>query len=87
MDDALGPDAWLIARHPPAAPLPEGVELVDLASPPLAPFRAALEAWLDERGGAAAVLVRPDRYVFGAGEPAALIAAWAMALNPLRQAA
>jgi len=52
----------------------------------LAPFRAALAKWLDEHG-AEAVLVRPDRYVFGSGDPAALLAAWAKALHPLPQAA
>ena len=28
------------------------------------------------------VLVRPDRYVFGAGAPRALLDAWAASLNP-----
>jgi 3-(3-hydroxy-phenyl)propionate hydroxylase len=42
----------------------------------LAPFRAAIGAWLDRRD-ADAVLVRPDRYVFGAGPAYALENAFA----------
>ncbi len=66
LDDVLGPGAWLISR-------------ATLAEPRLAPFRAQLTAWLDERG-VEAVLVRPDRYVFGTGDPAALEQAWATRL-------
>lgn len=79
LDDVLGDGAWLISRSPvPAAR--DGLERVALGCAELAPFRARLEAWLDERG-AQAVLVRPDRYVFGAGEPDALVAAWSAALG------
>jgi 3-(3-hydroxy-phenyl)propionate hydroxylase len=66
LEARLGDGAWLIAR-------------ADLEAPELAAFRAPLTAWLD-RLGAEAVLVRPDRYVFGTGAPAALAAAWAEAL-------
>ena len=45
------------------------------------PFRAAVLGWLDQRQ-AEAVLVRPDRYVFGSGAPQALLDAWAASLNP-----
>lgn len=62
LDDVLGAGPWLITR-------------ADLDRPRLAPFRAALAAWLDKQG-VEAVLVRPDRYVFGAGEAGALAAAW-----------
>lgn len=66
LDDILGPGAWLITR-------------ATLAEPRLAPFRAHLTAWFDDRG-VEAVLVRPDRYVFGTGDPAALEQAWATRL-------
>jgi 3-(3-hydroxy-phenyl)propionate hydroxylase len=53
-----------------------------LDEPRLASWRDALAAWLDSRGAPAA-LVRPDRYVFGFGEAAALLDAWRA---PLRKA-
>ena len=62
LDDVLGEGPWLIVRG-----AMDGV---------LAPFAAALDAWLETRD-AEAVLVRPDRYVFGAASPSALQAAWA----------
>ena len=37
-------------------------------------------AWLD-RLGVEAVLVRPDRYVFGSGAPGVLLNAWQASLN------
>ena len=50
--------------------------LAQLAEPGLPSYSLeALGAWLAARG-VPAVLVRPDRYVFGSGDPAALIAAW-----------
>jgi 3-(3-hydroxy-phenyl)propionate hydroxylase len=75
MDDALGAGPWLIDRGP-GGPTTPTISSFGLDSPPLAPFRAALAAWLDARG-VEAVLVRPDRHVFGAGEPGVLLAAWA----------
>ena len=62
LDDALGPGAWLITR-------------AGLSDTTLAPFSEALRAWLDSHH-AEAVLVRPDRHVFGSGDPAALHWAW-----------
>jgi 3-(3-hydroxy-phenyl)propionate hydroxylase len=41
----------------------------------VAPFCVPLLAWLDERG-VDAVLLRPDRYVFGSGDSADLALAW-----------
>jgi 3-(3-hydroxy-phenyl)propionate hydroxylase len=79
MDDVLGAGAWLITRQPFAAP--QGVQAVSLERPELAPFRAGLDAWLGERQ-ADAVLVRPDRYIFGSGDAAALAQAWSAALAP-----
>ena len=54
---------------------------LELDAENLAPFRAALVAWLDQHG-TDAVLVRPDRYVFGTGAPSVLLSAWTQALNP-----
>jgi 3-(3-hydroxy-phenyl)propionate hydroxylase len=79
LDDVLGPGAWLISRSPGGTPR-EGLRVVDLDAEVQAPWRPALQEWLAERG-AAAVLVRPDRYVFGTGEPAALAAGWIEALG------
>lgn len=62
LDDVLGSGHWLITR-------------ASLDQPNLAPFRTALEQWLDAHN-APAVLVRPDRYVFGTGQPDELEAAW-----------
>jgi 3-(3-hydroxy-phenyl)propionate hydroxylase len=67
LDDQLGRGHWLIGR-------------ADLASDRLAPFAGPLAAWLDEIG-AEAVLVRPDRHVFGTGSPAALQKAWTESLG------
>jgi len=79
LDDLLGAGPWLLAR----AGL--GRDAGDCAGGDitirapgdagLAPFRQPLLAWLDEHG-ADAVLVRPDRYVFGTGDADALLAAW-----------
>lgn len=85
LDDLVGRDAWLLTRRSIAAP-PGGPRVLPLDAGVLAPFRAALESWLD-RQGAEAVLVRPDRYVFGAGDPELLLKAWTQSLAPLRQAA
>jgi 3-(3-hydroxy-phenyl)propionate hydroxylase len=80
MDDVLDDGAWLIARRSFAAD-PQGLRIVDLESGALKPFRAALETWLTRRS-VEAVLVRPDRYVFGGGDPAALVSAWTAAMGP-----
>lgn len=62
LDDVLGPEAWLISR-------------TDLDRPDVAPFRAALAGWLDKHS-VEAVVVRPDRYVFGGGAAEDLSATW-----------
>lgn len=62
LDDVLGLGRWLISR-------------ADLGQPALAPFARSLTAWLD-KNQADAVLVRPDRYVFGTGTPAELAGKW-----------
>lgn len=73
LDDVLGRGAWLLSRSPVAAS--EGASAVALDDPVLAPFRAALEGWLNARS-AEAVLVRPDRYVFGTGGADSLRREW-----------
>ncbi|MGA2952978.1 MAG: bifunctional 3-(3-hydroxy-phenyl)propionate/3-hydroxycinnamic acid hydroxylase [Caulobacteraceae bacterium] len=85
LDDALGDTAWLISRTV-VEGATEGIVSVGLTQPELAPFRPALETWLEARG-AEAVIVRPDRYVFGTGEPASLLAIWSRALSPPARAA
>lgn len=82
LDDGLGEGPWLIGRRP--VEDRAAIPLRHLKESVLAPFRADLLRWLDAHG-AEAVLVRPDRYVFGTGEPAALAAAWTTALRPARQ--
>jgi 3-(3-hydroxy-phenyl)propionate hydroxylase len=67
LDQVLGMGHWLIAR-------------ADLAEPRLAPFAPAIGAWLDKHA-VDAVLVRPDRYVFGTGDPAVLQREWSRLLN------
>ncbi len=67
LDDVLGMGHWLLTRD-------------TLAEPRLAPLAPALTAWLDQHA-APTVLVRPDRYVFGTGESAALTAAWQSAMR------
>ncbi|WP_304190032.1 bifunctional 3-(3-hydroxy-phenyl)propionate/3-hydroxycinnamic acid hydroxylase [Phenylobacterium aquaticum] len=79
LDDVLGPDAWLITPSG-GAPGPQGVRVVALDDPALIHLAPALIAWLDARD-ALAVLVRPDRYVFGTGAPEALLDAYAAQLG------
>jgi 3-(3-hydroxy-phenyl)propionate hydroxylase len=79
LDDQLGDAACLIARKG-AAGEPPGVRVLDLDAEALAPFRPALLAWLDQCQ-AEAVLVRPDRYVFGTGAPRGLLEAWEASLG------
>ena len=78
LDDILGQGAWLIVDGPAPRTLP-WLTVASLADPRLAPFRDALSRWLSARG-ATAVLVRPDRYVFGTGEADGLVEAYAKAL-------
>lgn len=69
LDDVLGDTAWLISRG--AVPRHPAYRAITLDDPAIAPFRTGLTRWLDE-AAAAAVLVRPDRYVFGTGSADAL---------------
>lgn len=79
LDDVLGRDAWLIERTPAAAATAavqqRGLRRVSIDDAAIAPFHDALDGWLRRHDGDA-VLVRPDRYVFGVGDAAALARAW-----------
>ncbi len=75
LDDVLGPGAWLIGGSAGRGEA-RGLKRVALDEPRIAPFKAQLEKWLAEHG-AASVLVRPDRHVFGSGTADALERAWA----------
>jgi 3-(3-hydroxy-phenyl)propionate hydroxylase len=72
LDDVLGPGMWLISRD-------------DLEECHLAPFAAELRDWLGQQQ-AEAVLVRPDRYVFGTGLSSQLMHHWDAALHVGEQA-
>lgn len=67
LDTCLGCDYWLLSRR-------------DLADESVAPFADQLAAWFDKTG-AEAVLVRPDRYVFGTGHPETLKQSWNRAIS------
>jgi 3-(3-hydroxy-phenyl)propionate hydroxylase len=75
LDDVAGPGPTLFSRGSTSSAGDSGVRVIDLADPAIAFARKSLEDWL-LRHDAAAVLVRPDHYVFGTGEPAHLIATW-----------
>ena len=79
LDDAMGEGAWLIGRRLPVSVTAE-LDARSIDEPALAPFRTALTEWLDAHD-AEAVLVRPDRYVFGSGDPDSLVLAWVRALQ------
>lgn len=75
LDDVLGAGPWLIENtHAPAQRL--GDKHFALGDPALAEFRRMLAIWFAAQGNPAAVLVRPDRIVFDAGEPSVLWATW-----------
>ena len=77
LDDVAGPGPWLIARNGGARS--SSLATVSLDDARIAPFAADLARWLDQHGGDA-VLVRPDRYVFGTGSAGALSVAWSKAI-------
>ncbi|QJQ32609.1 bifunctional 3-(3-hydroxy-phenyl)propionate/3-hydroxycinnamic acid hydroxylase [Sphingomonas lacunae] len=62
LDDVLGLEPKIIRRD-------------DMGIAAVAPFAAQIGEWLDAHG-AEAMLIRPDRYVFGTGTASALKSAW-----------
>lgn len=81
LDDTLGHGAWLIASSwEGATSEPNDLTVWKLDDPALAGFAETLRVWLAELG-AAAVLVRPDRVVFGTGEPGLLAQSYAQVLS------
>ena len=81
LDDVAGAGAWLITRTDlgPA----EGVNALSLDCASLQPFASDIASWLDKQG-AEAVLVRPDRYVFGTGSAESLLESWSNATRARR---
>lgn len=75
LDDVVGSSAVLFSRVEAHFAGGGDLRIIELANPEIAFARTALQEWL-VRHDAAAVLVRPDHYVFGAGDPKYLIAAW-----------
>ncbi len=77
-DENMDPGAWLIVRS--MKPKDNGLDLpgistVATSDPKLRSLSDAMAAWFDEHD-ADAVLIRPDRYVFGTGSADQLLAAW-----------
>lgn len=78
LDDVLGPGAWLISQSPPKRKYENDyLKIIMLHDSCLIPFKFQLAAWFTEHS-AEAVLVRPDRYIFGTGLPNVLAEAWKM---------
>lgn len=76
LDDALGSGASLIVKPGiTAKPSSAALKVFEAGSESLTPFRSQLMTWLDDHASEA-VLIRPDRYVFGAGSADALQQAW-----------
>lgn len=74
LDEVIGNRAVVLCRG--EETVKGGVPVLALDSAALAPFASQLGRWLD-RHDADAVLIRPDRYVFGTGKVAELAEAWA----------
>jgi 3-(3-hydroxy-phenyl)propionate hydroxylase len=75
-DDLFQGQALLLVRHDDAAAFHvPGLRHIALESKVAAPFAAPLLEWLD-RHAARAVLIRPDFYVFGTGNPDELARLW-----------
>jgi 3-(3-hydroxy-phenyl)propionate hydroxylase len=80
LDDVMGKGAWLIARSAVQGVRSGPLVRASLDDERLAPFRTEVAAWLARRN-AEAVLVRPDRCVFGTGRAGDLAEAYAAALG------
>jgi len=78
LDERLGAGAWLISRSATSVTTP-GLTFILIES--LDGFATPLSEWLDAQE-AEAVLVRPDRHVFGVGVTPDLIMHWRAKLDP-----
>jgi 3-(3-hydroxy-phenyl)propionate hydroxylase len=78
-DDLAGEGFWLITQGGAPTTTPANVRHIDLTRD-IADESGRLDEWF-EATGAEAVVVRPDRYIFGTGKPDDLIAALAAALR------
>lgn len=74
LDSVFGLDAVLLTRAK-VDPQPDGVRTIGVDAAELGGFAPAIDAWL-AAADAEAVLIRPDRHVFGTGDAADLLAAW-----------
>ena len=74
MDEQLGTGAWLFARQP-VDNTSHTVRQFTIGTDALGVFSGPIEAWLTKRN-AHAVLVRPDRQIFGTGDAGELLTAW-----------
>lgn len=87
LDDVIG-GGWVLIAQPDAA-LPGGVETgvtaIAATSDRLGPFAPSLQGWLQD-AKVSAVLLRPDRHIFGVGEAASLLAARRACLGHLDEA-
>lgn len=75
LDDILGPGPWLITQTSVARPPAADIAVHAVTDTALAPFAARLKPWFAAHA-TDAVLVRPDRHVFGTGAPDDLLVAW-----------
>jgi 3-(3-hydroxy-phenyl)propionate hydroxylase len=76
LDDVLGPGAWLLVGSGSCPARGEaGLRTIRLDDLLLDGFRDEIAGWLEERRSEA-VLVRPDRFVLGVGDPDRLLDAW-----------
>ena len=80
LDAVFGLDPVLISQRPVQYDA-VGVRMLSLDAPELAPFAEPVAAWL-ETAGAEAVLVRPDRHIFGTGMALDLLSSWVAKANP-----
>ena len=79
LDTLLGCNAALIGRDLPTCDTP-GLVMLDLDEPSLASFAPALDIWLETLGTSAA-LARPDRHIFGTGDPVSLLSDWSRTVD------
>ena len=73
LDDLLGANAWLIARKD--VPSGPGLTAINAGAGEAREYSGLLLDWLGKMD-LDAVLVRPDRYIFGTGDPEDLVQSW-----------